>query len=126
LDAWKSFVNELKTKRKNEYLSSRKRLGLKHERAWLQHTPMGDFVVVSVEGDKPEKFMDRALASKDPFDQWFAKQIATIHGISGAPPPRERVVPRLGVVRDRSFLAKSLNNSPNGRYFPTVTNNRGF
>ena len=88
LDAWKSFVNELKTKRKNEYLSSRKRLGLKHERAWLQHTPMGDFVVVSVEGDKPEKFMDRALASKDPFDQWFAKQIATIHGISGVPPQR--------------------------------------
>jgi hypothetical protein len=87
LDAWKSFVNELKTTRKHDYTNSRKRLGIKHERVWLEHTPMGDFAVVSFEGKDAETSINRAMTSKDPFDIWFAEQIAKMNGMSGNPPP---------------------------------------
>jgi hypothetical protein len=89
LEAWKSMVNEMKTKRKKEYKSSRKKLGITRERTWLQQTPMGDFVVVHLEGKEPSKMIQRLTASKDPFDQWFSNQITMIHGLSGPPPTNE-------------------------------------
>jgi len=92
LEAWKGMVKEMTTTRKKEYSSSRRNLGVKHERAWLQHTPMGDFVVVYLEGKQPEKMLEKLAASKDPFDQWFSKQIAAIHGLSSPPPANELFV----------------------------------
>jgi len=92
LDAWKRMAKEMTGTRKKEYSSSRKKSGVKHERAWLQHTPMGDFVVVYLEGKNAEKAMDNLAASKDPFDQWFSKQISAIHGLTGPPPANELFV----------------------------------
>jgi len=85
-------VNEIKGARKKEYQAARKKMGVTHERAWLQHTPQGDFVVVSIEGKNAPKLFEKFAASKEPFDKWFAAQIADIHGIqvSGdVPPPNE-------------------------------------
>lgn len=86
---WKSVLQEVKGPRKKDYQASRKKAGIKHELVWLQHTPMGDFVLVSFEGKDPSNVMEKFLKSKDPFDVWFSKNIAEIHGIeaSASPPP---------------------------------------
>jgi hypothetical protein len=91
VEAWKVMVEEIKGPRKKEYKSSRKKAGISHEHVWLQHTPQGDFVVVSVVGKDPGKMVERFAASKDPFDQWFMARIAEIHGIDASrmPPPNE-------------------------------------
>ena len=92
LEAWKAMVKEMKGAKKKEYQASRKKMGVKHERAWLQHTPQGDFVVVSIEGKEAPKLFEKFAASKEPFDKWFLAQIAEVHGIqlpSGVPPTNE-------------------------------------
>jgi len=92
LEAWKKTVNEIKGARKKEYQASRKRMGVKHERVWLQHTPQGDFVVVSIEAKDAPRLLEKFAASKEPFDKWFLAQIAEVHGIQlpgGIPPTNE-------------------------------------
>jgi len=90
-DVWKVMVEEVKGPRRKEYKASRKKAGISHEHVWLQHTPQGDFVVVSVVGKNPEKMVERFAASKDPFDKWFMAQIAEVHGVdpNKMPPPNE-------------------------------------
>src|SRR5713226_5335704 len=92
LEAWKRMVADLKGPRRKEYQVSRKKMGIEHERAWLQHTPQGDFVVVSIEGKDAPKLFEKFAASKEPFDKWFLGQIADVHGIQvpgGVPPTNE-------------------------------------
>jgi hypothetical protein len=80
-EKWKSMLKEIKGPRKEDYQASRKKMGIKHERAWLQHTPQGDFVLVSFEGKDTSKVLEKFMKSKDPFDKWFAKNLQEIHGI---------------------------------------------
>jgi hypothetical protein len=89
LEKWKSMIKEVKGPRKADYAASRKKMGIKHERVWLQHTPMGDFVLVSFEGKDTANVMGKFMASKDPFDKWFAKGIAEVHGIEVSDDPPE-------------------------------------
>ena len=79
--------------RPREYEQSRRRLGITMERAYLQHTPMGDFVTsyVEAEGDVAETF--GKLASSDlAIDRYFVRAVKEIHGadltqpMPGAPP----------------------------------------
>ncbi len=71
LEAWKRMVNDIKGTRSKEYQVSRKKMGIKHERVWLQHTPQGDFVVVSIEAKDAPRLFEKFAASKEPFDKWF-------------------------------------------------------
>jgi hypothetical protein len=85
---YESMIAEIKGPRKKEYQAARRKMGIKHERVWLQHTPMGDFALVSFEGKDTSKIFEKFIKSKDPFDKWFSKQIAEVHGmeISENPP----------------------------------------
>lgn len=92
LDAWKAMINEIKGPRRKEYQATRKKMGVKRERVWLQHTPQGDFVVVSFEAKDATKLFERIAASKEPFDLWFLAQIGEVHGIqlqTAIPPVNE-------------------------------------
>ena len=91
LKTWKRMVEEIKGPRKKEYQASRKKAGITHEHVWLQHTPQGDFVVVSVVGKDAPNMMERLAASKGAFDKWFLEQVADIHGIrpDSMPPANE-------------------------------------
>jgi hypothetical protein len=80
-EKWEAMLKEIKGPRKKDYQASRKKMGVKHERAWLQHTPQGDFVLVSFEGKDTSKVLEKFMKSKDPFDVWFAKNLQEIHGI---------------------------------------------
>ena len=52
-EQWKKFISELSGARKAEFAASRRSLGVR-ERTFLQHTPQGDLVLVTLEGDHPE------------------------------------------------------------------------
>jgi hypothetical protein len=82
-------ASELLKSRPNEYRESRDRIGIHMERVYEQPTPMGTFVVVYFENEKPlyETFMESANSDL-PIDRDFLKTVADIHGFdTSAPPP---------------------------------------
>ena len=76
----KQIANDLKS-RPREYEESRRRLGITMERAYLQHTPMGDYVTayLEAEGDALEAFAKLA-ASDLPIDRDMTEAAKEIHG----------------------------------------------
>ena len=52
-EQWKKFISELTGARKAEFAASRRSLGVR-ERTFLQHTPQGDLVLVTLEGDQTQ------------------------------------------------------------------------
>jgi hypothetical protein len=76
----RDIANELKS-RPREYAEARKRLGITMERAYQQHTPMGDYVVayLEAEGDPLEAFGRLPLSDLD-IDRFFVKAVKEIHG----------------------------------------------
>ena len=49
---WRAWMEEINGPRHEEFAASRRSVGL-HERTFLQQTPMGDLVVVTLEGADP-------------------------------------------------------------------------
>ena len=85
-EQWKKFISELTGARKAEFAASRRSLGVR-ERTFLQHTPQGDLVLVTLEGDHPETAFAEFGKRTDPFTMWFKQQVSEIHGMDlGAPP----------------------------------------
>ena len=79
-EQWKKFSSDLKTRYKKEFNESRKRLGVQ-ERTFLQTTPAGDWVIVTLEGKDPEKAFAKFGQGTDEFTKWFIAQSKEIHGI---------------------------------------------
>jgi hypothetical protein len=77
----RDIATEMKS-RPREYEESRKRLGITMERAYLQHTPMGDFVTsyVEAEGDLAGTFGKLGTSDLD-IDHYFAAAVREIHGV---------------------------------------------
>jgi Family of unknown function (DUF6176) len=78
--AWHAWMAELNGPRYQEFVESRRRAGV-HERTFLQTTPMGDFVIVTLEGDDPEHAFGRMMSASDAFTTWFIEKGQAIHGI---------------------------------------------
>jgi len=57
-DDWRRFIGELNGARRAEFVASRKAMGVL-ERTFLQPTPMGDMVIVTLEGDSPGEAFGR-------------------------------------------------------------------
>ena len=77
-------------------MASRERVGVR-ERTFFQSTPMGDLVIVTVEGDDPYASFGQLLANTDDeFSQWFLGHAADLHGFDlsqiPAGPPSELVI----------------------------------
>lgn len=79
-EAWKSFMGELHAKYKADFDASRKKMGVR-ERTFLQNTPMGDLVLVTLEGEDPAKAFSQFAAGEDAFTKWFVSKVNEIHGI---------------------------------------------
>ncbi len=77
----RQFVQELNGPRRREYEEARRQYGVR-ERIFLQSTPQGDMVVVTLEGDDPVDSFRRWAGSNDPFVQWFSQQVQEIHGFN--------------------------------------------
>jgi hypothetical protein len=84
---WRAWMEELAGPRHEEFVHSREQVGL-HERTFLQSTPMGDLVIVTMEGDDPGASFGRLLTNTDEFSTWFFNQAESVHGFDmrKAPP----------------------------------------
>jgi hypothetical protein len=91
---WRTFMDELKGPRQREFAETRRRAGVR-ERTFLQPTPMGDLVVVTLEGDDPGKSFGQMMAARDDFTTWFLERVKAIHGVDLSvpmPPPSQLVI----------------------------------
>ena len=93
--AWRTWMGELNGPRRAEFEASRREAGV-HERTFLQSTPMGDLVIVTVEGDDPGRAFGTMMSAKDAFTTWFIERAKEIHGLDPSAvtsgPPSELVV----------------------------------
>ena len=78
--AWRTWMAELNGPRHEDFVGSRKRAGL-HEQTFLQETPAGDTVIVTLEGDDPERAFQKLVSGTDPFTRWFVARAEDVHGV---------------------------------------------
>ena len=76
---WRAFIAELNGPRHQEFADSRKAAGV-HERTFLQESPMGDFVLVTLEGDDPLRSFGQLMSGTDEFSKWFTGNAMAAHG----------------------------------------------
>jgi hypothetical protein len=86
-EAWRQFMREISGPRFAAFSESRRKAGL-HERTFLQHTPMGDMVIVTLEGEHPEESFGQMVSASDPFTIWFREQVKLLHGVDLASLPK--------------------------------------
>ncbi len=77
---WRAWMEEVNGPRHQEFADSRRRAGV-HERTFLQPTPMGDLVIVTLEGDDPGRSFGQMMSANDAFTAWFAERAKAIHGV---------------------------------------------
>jgi hypothetical protein len=85
---WREFMAALNGPRHAEFAESRRRAGV-HERTFLQATPMGDLVIVTLEGDDPAGSFGQMVGAKDAFTTWFLDQVKAVHGVDLSVPMTE-------------------------------------
>jgi len=92
---WRAFIAELDGTHRTEFVDSRERAGVR-ERTFLQPTPMGDLVIVTLEGDDPAHAFGQMMQDTSPFATWFREKVQAIHGVDLAAPvtasPSELVI----------------------------------
>ncbi|HZO89429.1 MAG TPA: DUF6176 family protein [Chthonomonadaceae bacterium] len=67
--------------RSSEAAESFARLGVRREEWFLQTSPQGDMVLVTLESDDPRQTFEGWARSQDPFDRWFKDQAQQISGL---------------------------------------------
>ena len=85
---WRAWMEELNGARRAEFVESRRRAGV-HERTYLQSTPMGDLVIVTLEGDDPAGGFGKMMAANDEFTAWFIGKAQAVHGVDLSAPMTE-------------------------------------
>jgi hypothetical protein len=98
---WRRFIAELNGPRRAEFIESRQRAGV-HERTFLQSTPTGDLVIVTLEGDDPAQAFAQMASATDAFSTWFLETAKRIHGLDLAAP---RTAPPSELVADSERVA---------------------
>ena len=85
-EEWRTFIDELNGPRRQEFADSRRKAGV-HERTFLQPTPMGDLVIVTLEGEDPGRSFAQMSGGTDAFTTWFRERAEAIHGVDLSAPP---------------------------------------
>jgi hypothetical protein len=100
-EEWRKFMAEINGPRHAEFAASRERAGAR-EQTFLQPTPMGDMVIVTIEAENPGKSFGQIVSAKDAFTLWFLEQVKAIHGVDLSVPMPS---PSSQVVDSRSLVA---------------------
>jgi hypothetical protein len=81
-------IGDMFASRPDEYAASRQKAGVEMERAYLQQTPMGDFVIAYLETSGPAVAALAAPAQSDlAIDKDFVRMVGEIHGVDLTTPP---------------------------------------
>jgi hypothetical protein len=84
VEAWRRFCQELSHSRRQMYETSRRRLGITHERLALVESAYGATAVTVLETPDVEQALCKIVTSTLPFDNWYREQILEIFGITRA------------------------------------------
>jgi hypothetical protein len=80
-EAWRRFMQEMLGARRQEYEASRRRLGIRAERAWISETRWRTIGMMIIEADHLEQVLAALAASDHPFDRWFREQVLALQGL---------------------------------------------
>ena len=81
-EAWREFAATINGSRRDDFVASRERVGIR-ERTFFQSTPMGDLVIVTIEGDDPMAAFGQLLSQNDDeLSQWFLAHASSTASIS--------------------------------------------
>jgi hypothetical protein len=82
MEKWQAMMDNVKST--PEFSESREAVGV-HERTFVQRTPAGDLLIITLEGDDPAASWTKIMATMPPDFSEFA---ADVHGMDvNAPPP---------------------------------------
>ena len=89
-EPWRRLMQELSYARGEEqYVQSRRRLGVSAESVWLVAKPSGGGVaVVYLKAQDPERALGELAASEAPFDSWYGGAMRKLFGFDLAQLPR--------------------------------------
>ncbi len=87
-DEWRAWMDEITGPRRAEFVASRRNAGVR-ERTFLQQTPMGDLVIVTLEGDDPLRSFGQMMSADDAFTSWFLERVQSVHGVDLTEPMTE-------------------------------------
>jgi steroid delta-isomerase-like uncharacterized protein len=76
-----TFIQDLHETHWDEFVALRRKLGAR-ERTFLQETPHGDIVIVTIEAPDPGSVLADLGAGSDDFTTWFVERVETIHGVN--------------------------------------------
>ena len=79
-DAWRRYIEELKGPRRAEWENLLRRAGLERHNFYLQRTPLGDTMILYIEGDIARSFAFFAT-DEDAFTQWVRRQVIETEGV---------------------------------------------
>lgn len=82
VEAWRRFCQEISGSRQQMYLSSRRRLGITHERMALVENTYGATAVTTLEALNVGRALGQIITSVLPFDRWYRERMQEIHGIN--------------------------------------------
>ena len=71
---WRDWGEEMLGPRRSEYEAFRRRLSLRTQRWYLQHTPQGDTAIMYLEGDDLQRTFQELRTSQDRFAVWLRQQ----------------------------------------------------
>lgn len=88
MEKWQGMMDHIKST--PDFAASRKEAGV-HERSFVQNTPAGDFLIITLEGDDPAASWAKIAQSMPPE---FAEFALDVHGldVSSPPPPMPTLV----------------------------------
>jgi len=75
MDKWKAMMAQIQST--PDFANSRESAGV-HERSFVQHTPAGDFLIITLEGDDPAASWAQIMTTMPPEFAEFAKDV---HGL---------------------------------------------
>jgi hypothetical protein len=118
-EPWRRLLQELACARHEEdFMESRRRLGVWAESVWLVPRPSGGGVaVVCLEAQDPERVLGELAASEAPFDSWYSAAMRKLFGFDMARIPRAASSELLFTWRDdRAPVARQTpkNSYPDG------------
>jgi hypothetical protein len=82
VEAWRRFCQELSGSQLQMYLSSRRRLGITHERMVLIETAYGATAVTTLEAPDVAQALGQIIVSHLPFDVWYRKRLQELYGVN--------------------------------------------
>jgi hypothetical protein len=82
VEAWRRFCQEISGSRQLMYITSRRRLGITHERLALVETTYGATAVTTMEALDISRALGMIITSDLPFDRWYRERLQELHGIN--------------------------------------------